>query len=204
MLSGDGILSGTPTSQGLSNFTVLVTDATDRQARKPLTLEVGPPPPPLAIRTETLPQALQGIQYSAALDASGGVGPYTWSIDSGALPDGLTMNGSGVISGRSTTVGSTSFVVRLKDSLGTSSTKPLFIIVFQPPPPLVIQTVSLPDTTAERPYSQVLQATGGVPPYTWSIASGSLGTGLNLSASGIISGTPASAGTSVFVVRLTD
>ncbi len=203
-LSGDGILSGTPTAQGLSNFTVLVTDAIDRQARKPLTLEVGPPPPPLAIRTETLPQALQGIQYSAALEASGGVGPYAWTIDSGMLPDGLTMNGSGLISGRPTTVGTTSFVVRLKDSLGTSSTKPLFIIVFQPPPPLVIQTVSLPDTTAERPYSQLLQATGGVPPYTWSIASGSLGTGLNLSASGIISGTPASAGTSVFVVRITD
>jgi hypothetical protein len=114
------------------------------------------------------------------------------------------MNGDGLISGRPTTAGATTFVVRVKDSTGTSSTKPLFIIVTQPPPPLVIQTLSLPETTAERPYSQTLQATGGVPPYTWSIASGNLGAGLNLSASGTISGAPVSPGTSVFVVRVTD
>lgn len=203
-LSADGVLSGTPTTQGVSNFTVFVTDSINRQARKPLTLEVGPPPPPLSIRTESLPQALQGLPYNAALDASGGVGPYTWSIESGALPDGLTVTSSGVISGRATTVGATSFVVRVKDSLGTSSIRSLFLIVSQPPPPLVIQTVSLPETTAERTYSQQLQATGGVPPYNWSVSSGSLGIGLNLSAGGIISGTPASAGTSVFVVRVTD
>ena len=202
-LSRDGILSGTPTTQGLSNFTVMVKDSSDRQARKPLTLEVGPPPPPLAVRTESLPQALQGFPYNGALEAAGGVGPYSWSIETGALPDGLTMTTSGIISGRATTVGAMSFVVRVRDSLGTSSTKSLFLIVAPPPPPLVIQTVSLPETTAERPYTQSVQATGGVPPYVWSIASGSLG-GLHLSASGEISGTPVSAGTSVFVVRVTD
>ena len=203
-LSSDGVLSGTPTTQELANFTVIVNDALDRQARKPLTLEVGPPPPPLSIRTESLPQALQGLPYSATLEASGGVGPYVWNIESGALPDGLTMTAGGLISGRATTAGATSFVVRVKDSLGTSSTRALFLIVTQPPPPLVIQTISLPETTAERSYSQTLQATGGVPPYTWSIASGGLGTGLNLSATGTISGTPTSAGTSVFAVRVTD
>ncbi|MEK6323666.1 MAG: putative Ig domain-containing protein [Acidobacteriota bacterium] len=203
-LSADGILAGTPTAQGVSNFTLIVTDATAKQASKPLTLEVGPPPPPLLIRTEFLPQALQGFSYNALLEASGGLGPYTWTIETGALPDGLTMSGAGVISGRASTAGASSFVVRVKDSLGTSSTKSLFLIVAQPPPPLVIQTISLPDTTAERAYSQTLQATGGVPPYTWSIASGSLGAGLNISAAGTISGTPTSPGTSVFVVRVTD
>lgn len=203
-LSPEGILSGTPTTQGLANFTLIVNDSNDRQARKPLAIEVGPPPPPLSIRTASLPQALQGLPYSAALEASGGIGPYVWSIDTGALPDGLTMTASGMISGRATTVGVGSFVVRLKDSLGTSSTKSFFVVVTQPPPPLVIQTVSLGDTTAERPYSQTLQATGGVPPYSWSIASGSLGAGLNLSADGVISGTPVSPGTSVFVIRVTD
>jgi hypothetical protein len=202
--SSDGVLSGTPTIQGLFNFTVIVNDSGDRQAKKPLAIEVGPPPPPLAIRTESLPQALQGLPYNGALEAAGGVGPYTWSIDSGALPDGLTMTASGIISGRATTSGATSFVVRLKDSLGTTSTKSLFLIVAPPPPPLVIQTVSLSETTAERDYSQSLVATGGVAPYSWSIASGSLGSGLNLSATGIISGIPVSAGTSVFVVRVTD
>ena len=203
-LSPEGILSGTPTTQGTANFTVIVNDAAGRQARKPLTIEVGPPPPPLSIRTETLPQALQGLPYNASFEASGGIGPYVWNIETGALPDGLTMNAAGVITGRAITQGAFSFVIRVRDSLGTASTKSLFLIVTSPPPPLVIQTISLPDTTAERPYTQNLQASGGVPPYNWGIASGSLGAGLNLSANGLISGTPASAGTSVFVVRVTD
>ena len=151
-----------------------------------------------------MPNATQGLPYNAKLQGGGGVGPYSWSIDSGVLPDGLAMSAEGVITGRANATGATTFVVRLKDSLGTSSTKQFFIIVVPPPPPLVIQTVQLPETSAERPYSQTLSATGGVPPYTWSIASGNLGAGLNLSADGTISGTPTSAGTSVFVVRVTD
>ena len=62
-------------------------DANGKTASKPVTLEVGPPPPPLSIKTESLPQALQGFPYSAALEASGGVGPYSWSIDTGTLPE---------------------------------------------------------------------------------------------------------------------
>jgi len=203
-LSADGVLSGTPTAEGTSDFTIIVNDAQERQAKKPLTITVGPPPPPLAIRTESLASATQGLNYSARVEATGGIAPYTWSLDSGLLPDGLLLQTDGTISGRATTIGTTAFTVRVLDSLGTASTKALFIIVVPPPPPLVIQTVQLPETSAERSYTQTLQATGGVPPYTWSIASGSLGQGLNLSANGVISGIPASPGTLVFVVRVTD
>lgn len=203
-LALEGLVSGTPTAQGVYNFTVIVNDSGDKQARKPLTLEIAPPPPPLAIRTDVLPQALLGLPYNAKLEPSGGLGPYVWNIETGILPDGLTMNSDGVISGRPTTLGSTSIVVRVKDSLGTSSIKAFLVNVTVRPPPLVIQTVSLPDTTAERSYTQTLLASGGVPPYSWSVASGSLGAGLNLSAGGTISGTPATPGTSVFVVRVTD
>src|SRR6185295_14201890 len=55
-LSEDGVLAGTPTIQGVSNFTVRVSDASGKEASKPLTIEVGPPPPPLQVRTEFLPQ----------------------------------------------------------------------------------------------------------------------------------------------------
>ncbi|MFL6277905.1 MAG: putative Ig domain-containing protein [Blastocatellia bacterium] len=203
-LSTDGMLSGTPTAQGTSDFTVIAGDSADRQAKKPLTITVGPPPPPLAIRTEALPNATQGLSYTAHLEAAGGVAPYAWTLDIGTLPDGITMQSDGTISGRGNAVGTYAFTVRVKDAVGTSSTHTLFILVVPPPPPLVIQTVQLPETSAERPYSQTLQATGGVPPYTWSVSSGSLGQGLNLSANGVISGTPASPGTAVFVVRVTD
>ena len=203
-LSSDGVLSGTPTVQGTSDFTVIVSDAVGRQAKKPLTIEVGPPPPPLAIRTDSLPFATQGLPYNGRLDAAGGLLPYIWSLDSGLLPDGLTLHDDGTITGRPTTIGTGAFTVRVKDSSGTSSTRAMFIIVGPPPPPLTIQTVQLPDTTAERSYSQTLLASGGLPPYSWSLASGSLGQGLNLSADGVISGTPNSPGTVVFVVRCTD
>ncbi|HJQ25953.1 MAG TPA: putative Ig domain-containing protein [Blastocatellia bacterium] len=203
-LSSEGMLSGTPTTQGTSDFTVIANDAAERQAKKPLTIVVGPPPPPLAVRTETLPNATQGLNYTAHLEGTGGVAPYTWTLDLGTLPAGLTLQSDGTINGRASFVGTNAFTVRVKDAVGTTSTHALFILVVPPPPPLVIQTVQLPETSAERPYSQTLVATGGVPPYTWSIASGNLGQGLNLSASGVISGTPTSPGTVVFVVRVTD
>lgn len=203
-VSPDGVLQGTPTAQGVFNFTLRAIDATNRLASSPFTIEVGPPPPPLAIRTESLPQALEGLLYNAAIEAFGGIGPYTWAIETGALPAGVTMTPEGVISGRATTSGVASFGVRVRDALGTSTVKGLFIVVSPPPAPLVILTVSLSETSAERFYSQALVAAGGVPPYAWTIASGSLATGLNIFADGTISGTPSSPGTSVFVVRVTD
>src|SRR5262249_54447648 len=79
-LSDDGVLSGTPSTEGVSNFTVRVTDSGGRDAAKPFSIEVGPPPPPLSVRTDTLPTAQVGILYRAVLQPSGGAGPYSWSI----------------------------------------------------------------------------------------------------------------------------
>jgi len=203
-LAADGVLSGTPTTQGIFNSTIRVTDAIGKLASKPFTIEVGPPPPPLDIRSAALPNALQGLPYSTSLDAAGGVAPYTWALEGGTLPDGLSMSPAGAITGRATTLGAVTFSVRVRDTLGTSSLKTLIIVVVPPPPPLAITTVSLPNTPAERQYTQTLGASGGVPPYAWSLASGSLGAGLNLSANGVISGTPPAAGTYVFAVRVTD
>lgn len=72
-------------------------------------------------------------------------------------------------------------------------------------PTLTITTASLPSGTVGTPYSQILTATGGVPPYTWSLSSGTLPNGLNLNSStGVISGIPSSSGTASFIVRATD
>jgi alpha-tubulin suppressor-like RCC1 family protein len=67
-----------------------------------------------------------------------------------------------------------------------------------------ITTTSLPAGTVGAAYSQTLQGSGGSPPYTWSITAGSLPSGLSLSSSGVVAGTPMAAGTSSFTVRLTD
>jgi hypothetical protein len=79
------------------------------------------------------------------------------------------------------------------------------IISYTPVAPLVVTTTSLPAATLGAPYSAALAATGGAPPYTWSVTSGKLPTGLSLNrATGVISGTPAVLGTSGFTVGVTD
>ena len=79
------------------------------------------------------------------------------------------------------------------------------------PEPLAVASTSLAPgmTTFAYPYEQVpsssqLTAVGGTPPYSWSVVSGSLPSGLSMSTSGVITGTPAAAGTSSFTVRVTD
>ena len=70
--------------------------------------------------------------------------------------------------------------------------------------PLSVSTVSLPNGTQSVAYNQSLAATGGTTPYHWSLAAGTLPTGLTLSTGGQISGTPSAVGTSNFTVRVTD
>jgi Putative Ig domain/Abnormal spindle-like microcephaly-assoc'd, ASPM-SPD-2-Hydin/Immunoglobulin domain len=72
------------------------------------------------------------------------------------------------------------------------------------PAPLTIATTSVPGGTVGQAYSTQLNATGGTSPYTWSVSSGSLSTGLSLSAAGVISGTPTTAGSSTFTATVRD
>lgn len=72
-----------------------------------------------------------------------------------------------------------------------------------PPVPVKIATTTLADATAGIRYSQSLSLSSGKPPFTWTLAGGSLGPGLSLNTSGLISGTPTLAGTFNFTVRAT-
>lgn len=87
---------------------------------------------------------------------------------------------------------------------GTSGTSGADRFSYMAAPPSV-STSSLPAGVVGEPYSTAVAATGGEPPYTWSISSGSLPAGLSLdSLQGTITGAPTSAGTSHFVVAATD
>ena len=91
-----------------------------------------PSPPSLTITTTSLPNGQVGTSYSVALTATDGTPPYTWSINSGSLPDGLSLESStGVISSTPTTVGIASFNVQVTDSSSPvqTDTKDLFITV---------------------------------------------------------------------------
>ncbi len=162
--------------------------------------------PPLAITTTTLSNGTTGTAYNATLGATGGAPPYTWALVSGALPTGLNpLSAGGLISGTPTAAGTFTFTVSVTDSLSVTRTAVLTITVVSPP--LLIATTTLPNgaLTPTTPYNFTFVATGGTPAYTWAITSGALPPGLGtLSVGGVISGTPTTAGTFTFAVKVTD
>ncbi len=70
--------------------------------------------------------------------------------------------------------------------------------------PLVINPAALPTAVINVPYSATLTAVGGLQPFTWTLASGTLPPGLSLSTTGVISGTPTTLSTTTFKVQCTD
>ena len=125
--AGTGGIAGTPTAAGTSSFTVQVTDGqvpadTATRALQITVLDVSYDP--LVITTTSLPNARRNKNYSRTLTATGGLAPYTWSVVSGSLPPGLTLNAAtGVISGKATTLGTYAFTVQVRDSQGTPVTR---------------------------------------------------------------------------------
>jgi putative Ig domain-containing protein/uncharacterized protein DUF11 len=186
-----------------TTFTVQVADSESpaQTATQQLTLTAYGPP---AVTTTALPDATAGFAYSGQLTESGGEAPFSWSQVAGQLPPGLTLSAAGVVSGTPTQSGTFTFVPRVTDSESPpqSDTQSVTITV-NPAAPLAVTTASLPAATAGTAYSQALSATGGTTPYTWSL-SGTLPAGLTLSTGGTISGTPKTAGTSTFTVKVSD
>jgi hypothetical protein len=199
-LSASGAIGGTPTAYGTANFTATVSDSSSHSASKALSVTVAPAP--LTVATASLSSGTVGTAYSQTLAASGGTGGYTWSISSGTLPAGLNLSAAGTISGTPTATGTANLTVQVKDSSGAAASKPFTLAVAAPT--LIITTASLSNGTVGAAYSQTLTASGGTGGYTWSISSGTLPAGLNLSAAGTISGTPTAPGTASLTVQVTD
>jgi hypothetical protein len=149
----------------------------------------------------TLPNAVTGTPYSVTLAATGGTAPYTWS-GTGNL-DGLLVTQAGVLSGTPTSPGTFPILIQVIDSNGASATATFSLTVIGGA--LTITTVSpLFDATVGSPYSQQFQASGGQPPYSWSITAGQVAP-LTLNATtGILQGTPTSPGTLTFTVQVSD
>ena len=165
---------------------------------------------PLVITTTSLGDGNVGTSYVNFITSSGGQGtPHRFKVISGKLPDGLRMAdsygmNSTVISGTPTRVQTTTFTVRVQDQTGHTATR-TFTITINPVRPLVITNDSsaLYPGTVGTAYNGGFTADGGTRPYRWSLVAGQLPPGISMS-DNILSGTPTTAGTFTFTVRVTD
>jgi hypothetical protein len=195
-----GVISGTPTSQGTSTASVTVKDAGNPQLTTSASLSITIGTTPVISTQSPLPNGVVNSAYSTTVAATGGATPYTWSAT--GLPAGLSINASsGVISGTPTAPGTSTTNVTVKDANQQSGSASLSITIISQ---LAITTASpLGSGTVNATYSATVAATGGVTSYTWS-ATG-LPAGLSINAStGVISGTPTTAGTSTANVTVKD
>ncbi len=137
-LNLSGVIAGTPRGAGTTTFTAKVIDSVGGAATKEFTVTIATPnAQALAITTAVLPAGIVGTAYNTTLVATGGTGAKSWSISSGTLPEGLSLNAStGVISGTPTEAEASQFTVRVEDT-------------------------STPQQTVELPLTIAILSTGG-------------------------------------------
>lgn len=203
-LSSSGGLSGTPTNRGDYRFQIQLNDSASPANTTIAAYSVVISTPQLRVATRSLPFATVSQGYSVQLQANGGFAPYTWAMKSGQLPNGISLSSSGLLSGTATNPGTFHFTVRVSDASGDPMTAKVTYKLKVVPVPLAIANISLPAATVGSPYSATFDASGGASPYFWSLVKGSLPSGLQLSSSGSISGTPLQPGTFRFSVRAKD
>jgi hypothetical protein len=208
-----GTISGTPTSNGTFIIGVTLADSSGLTLTKQFTLSVSTG---LSVLTTSLPNGSTGTVYPLQqLSAGGGQPPYRWSVTTGTLPPGLTLDGVfGRISGTPTTNGNYPFTLTVTDNTSATATGKLSITIGAGVT-ITIAPATLPAATVGTAYSQTLTATGGTAPYTWSLVSSSTSTGISTggtlppgltlnASSGAITGTPTTAGTYAFTIQATD
>ncbi|MCM5547857.1 putative Ig domain-containing protein [Xanthomonas hortorum pv. pelargonii] len=204
-LASNGTLAGTATVEGSFNFTVVATDAGNFTGSQAYALTVTGPN--LVLPASTLPAGNAGQAYSAAIaPASGGTAPYRYALTAGALPNGVVLDtATGGLSGTPTLSGVFNFTLTATDSTPSPAVQASqSYSVTITAATLVPGQPTLPPAVRGSAYNQVLTASGGVAPYRYSIASGTLPAGLTLASDGTLSGTPTTQGTSSFTIAVAD
>ena len=153
-----GQIGGTPTQAGTSSFTLQLKDSSTpaQVTSQALTLTVAASIAPLSVTTSSLGNGQQGTAYSGALAATGGTTPYSWTISSGALPAGISLNAtSGALTGTPTQSGTYFFTAKVTDSgsPALTATANLSIQVAAAIPTLQISTTGLPAGETFSAYS---------------------------------------------------
>lgn len=197
-----GVFSGTPIAGGTFNFTVTATDSSSGSGPYSAMRAYSIAVTAITLSPLTLPNGTAGVAYTQTLTASGGSAPYTYSVSAGALPAGMVISTTGLLSGTPTASGTFSFTVSAIDTASAVGTQAYTLSVAAPT--LTLAPTSLISGTAGTAYTQAITASGGIAPYSYTVSAGALPAGLTLGTGGTLSGTPTVAGSFNFTVTATD
>jgi uncharacterized repeat protein (TIGR01451 family) len=190
------VIVGVPTTVGNFTFTLQATDANGCSGTATYQIAVGCSS--LSLFPASFPAASLGTPYVQTSFSIGATFPVTFAVTGGSLPPGLTYSSGGVLSGTPNTVGTFNFTVTATDANGCTATNSYSINVGCAA--LSLQPQALPVPAFGVPYSQALTVNGTSGTMTFMKTAGSLPPGLNMSSSGLISGTPTAFGSFTFQV----
>ncbi len=195
-----GVLSGTPTTGGTFNFTIIATDANACTGSRAYTLPINCAG--VTVNPSNLAPATAGTAYSQTFTQTGGVGTITWS-STGTLPPGLTLNATtGVLSGLPSAAGVFNFTIIATDSNNCVGSRAYTLTLNCPA--ITLAPPTLPNGTAGAAYNQTLSASPAGTTYSFAVTAGALPPGVTLnSATGVLSGVPTTGGTFNFTVTAT-
>ena len=206
-LTSAGRLSGTPTTGGNYTFMLGATSANGCVEFTLTLLNINDPACPDITMSSIVPAGTTGTSYSHTFTASGGSGPYSYSLGEGSLPPGLSLATNGNLSGIPTTAGVFGFTVRATDSNGCAGVPSFLLAINNASCPVITvnpTSATLPAGTTGTSYNHTFTATGGAADYSFSISLGLLPPGLSLATNGNLTGSPTTAGNYSFTVRATD
>ncbi|MGA8764143.1 MAG: putative Ig domain-containing protein [Candidatus Sulfotelmatobacter sp.] len=205
-ITSGGLYTAPQVDSGTWTYRIWATSVADPSQSSTAVAIVTPNISPLSITTTSLPSYQVGTQYSQPVSVKGGKLPYHWKLTSGTLPQGITLtNSTGVFAGSSGVAGSFPLTVTVTDSSWPTNLTATQSYTLVGTSGLSVSTTTLPEITAGSNYDTPVVAVGGVTPYHWSVSTGSLPTGISLSAtSGVISGTTQQTGQYTLTVHVTD
>ncbi len=159
---------------------------------------------PLTIAPAALKPATATVAYHAQLSATNGVAPYTYSVESGSLPAGLTLSASGELAGTPAVAGTSTFTVKASDSSSPAraATRSYTLDV-----QLDVTPTAMHGVHVEQLFEQALGAAGGDGSYTYRVISGELPpnvTEVGSRSALSLEGFPTRAGTYRFTVQAQD